>query len=232
MARKAEDDGPASKAPLSHGRLRAFLQRTDAESGAQGPNTLPPPPFENEASVQGLEWWLDAHMSLASELVWLEQNSDAGVDGPPSSGQREGHFEALRSLAEQASDVRDALYELYCDAADPRLSVLLAPDAAGAPLEAYVRTSYDWCGRVVKLLGRITTDLRAPGGPDWNVAKSAFREAARHYPGDGDAARTAVQGLPIDYSIPVEPLRHLPSNLEQLLESAAELQSRLAKRFA
>jgi hypothetical protein len=232
MSRKAEDDVPSSKVPLSHGRLRAFLQRNDVESGAQGPSTLPPPPFENEAFVQGLEWWLDAHMSLASDLLWLEQNSDAGVDGPPSSGQRDGHFEALRSLAEQASEVRDALYELYCDAADPRLSSVLAPGAAGASIEVYVRASYDWCGRVVKLLGHITTELRAPGGPDWNVAKSASREAAKHYPGSGEAARTAVQALPIEYSSPVEPLRHLPSNLEELLQAAAELQVRLAKRFA
>jgi hypothetical protein len=231
MRKKAEDDGTPPTAPPSQGRLRAIRQRIDAQPGSQGPSTLPPPPFDNEASVEGLEWWLDAHMGLASELVWLEQLRDAGGEGPPSSGMREGHIETLRGLAEQTSAVRDALYELYCDAADPRLRAVLAPGAPGAALEQHVRRSYVWCSRVVALLGRITTALRAPEGPDWNVAKSEFRESARHYPTEGEAVRRAIESLDIDYSSPVEPLRRLPRDLEQLLDASAVLHWTLAKRF-
>jgi hypothetical protein len=170
-------------------------------------------------------------MGLASELVWLEQHRDGGAEGPPSSGMREGHFETIRGLADQTSAVRDALYELYCDAADPRLRTVLTPGAPGAALEHHVRRSYDWCGRVVALLGRITTALRTPEGPDWNSAKSEFREATKLYPADGDTVRRAIEALGIDYSSPVEPLRRLPSHLEQLLDSSAVLHWTLAKRF-
>jgi hypothetical protein len=228
--KKATGGGPPKpRRPPSQGRLKAFIQRTDDEGpGSQGPSTLPPPPFESETAMEGLGAWLDTHMNLASQLLWLEQQVE-GTEGPPSSGMRDGHLAPIRGLVVGAAAVRDALYELYCDAADPRLAVLVFP---GAPLETHVRKAYAWCGLVVALLARVTTDLRTPEGPDWNLAKTDFRAAVEQYPGSGDEVRAAVLALPIDYKSPVEPLRSLPGDLDALLRAGAFLQAALTTRFA
>ncbi|MGO9838863.1 MAG: hypothetical protein ACLP1X_32180 [Polyangiaceae bacterium] len=227
--KKATGGGPpAPKRPPSQGRLKAFIQRTDEGGpGAQGPSTLPPPPFESETAMEGLGTWLDTHMSLASQLLWVEQQVESG-EGPPSSGQREGHLPTIRAFVVGAAAVRDALYELYCDAADPRLATLVQ---AGAPLETHVRKAYAWCSLVVALLARVTTDLRTPSGPDWNLVKTDFRAAERQYPGTGDEVRAAVDALAIDFKSPVEPLRCLPRDLDALLRASAELEAALATRF-
>jgi len=176
--------------------------------------------------MEGLGTWLDTHMSLASQLLWLEQQIDS--EGPPSSATREGHLLPIRALVAGVATVRDALYELYCDAADPRLAPLVQPEA---PLDAHVRKTYAWCALVVALLSRLTTDLRTDAGPDWNVAKTDYRSAARQYPGAGEDLRAAVGLLPIDFKSPVEPLRALPADLDALLVGAATLESALATRF-
>jgi hypothetical protein len=231
MVFKKSTGGGAPRAPRrppSQGRIKAFIQRTDeAGPAGHGPSTLPPPPFESETAMEGLGAWLDTHMSLASQLLWLEQQVEAG-DGPPSSGERQGHLPPIRGFVAGAAAVRDALYELYCDAADPRLAPLVAP---GAPLETYVRKTYTWCAIIVALLARVTTDLRTPSGPDWNLAKADIRSAERQYPGSGDEVRAAVGALAVDFKSPVEPLRSLPSDLEGLLRSASQLQASLATRF-
>jgi hypothetical protein len=228
--KKATGGGPPKpRRPPSQGRLKAFIQRTDDEGpGSQGPSTLPPPPFESETAMEGLGAWLDTHMNLASQLLWLEQQVE-GTEGPPSSGMRDGHLGPIRGLVVGAAAVRDALYELYCDAADPRLAALVFP---GAPLETHVREAYAWCALVVALLARVTTDLRTPAGPDWNLAKTDFRAAVDQYPGSGDDVRAAVFALPIDYKSPVEPLRSLPGDLDALLRAGVALQAALATRFA
>lgn len=227
--KKATGGGPtAPRRPPSQGRLKAFIRRTDeAGPAGRGPSTLPPPPFENETAMEGLGAWLDTHMSLASQLLWLEQQVESG-DAPPSSGQRDGHLPPIRGFVAGAAAVRDALYELYCDAADPRLAKLVQP---GAPLETHVRRTYTWCALVVALLARVTTDLRAPSGPDWELAKTDLRSAERQYPGSGDQVRAAVRALAIDFKSPVEPLRSLPGDLDGLLRAARELQASLATRF-
>jgi hypothetical protein len=166
-------------------------------------------------------------MSLASQLLWLDQQLDAG-DGPPSSAKREGHLPPIRGFVAAASAVRDALYELYCDAADPRLGGLVQ---AGAPLEVHVRKAYTWCALVVALLARVTTELRTETGPAWNLARTDFRAAERQYPGSGDEVRAAVAALPIDFKSPVEPLRCLPNDLDALVHATAQLQAELATRF-
>src|SRR5580704_5280005 len=130
----------------SYTRFKAPLHRSDSSDGQSALSTLPPAPFESEVEVSGLEWWLSAHMALASELLWLEQL----LDTEPESG---AHFETVRVLVERTEAVRDALYELYCDAADARVAMLVA---SGAGFETRVRRSYAWCTRVVGLLAAIT----------------------------------------------------------------------------
>jgi hypothetical protein len=170
--------------------------------------------------VQGLEWWLDAHISLASELLCLEQQLEALYDDA-------AHTETMRRLTAHTEAVRDALYELYCDAADPRMALHVGP---GAPLEKQVRGTYAWCSKVVALLTSVTSGLGA-GGPDWGAAKADFREATRSYVAPNESLRDAVRGLLIDFTSPVEPLRNLQQDIEQLFATTAELQGILAKRF-
>jgi hypothetical protein len=218
--------------PSSYTRFKAPLRTGVSGGEGLGPSTLPPPPFESEAEVRGLDWWLTAQMDLASELLWLEQL----LDGMPDGGPHVTHVGTMRRLVSHVEAVRDALYELYCDAADERMAPLLGPEA---PFESYVRLSYAWCTCVVGVLAAITSGLRTRGdaGPDWAAAKAGFRRAEQLYPrarGDGrvhDDIHVALRGLGIDFGSPVEPLRNLPHDLEQLSISIEEARTTLAKRF-
>jgi hypothetical protein len=160
-------------------------------------------------------------MGLASGLLWLGQLLDIVPEG-------DAHADTVQRLGAHTDAVRDALYELYCDAADGRLAPLLG---RGAPLENHVRGSYPWCVRVVGLLATVTNGLRVPAGPDWSIAKGEFRELTPYYPASPDVLRDLVRGLAIDFTSPTEPLRNLPQDLEQLAAAMMELQSILAKRF-
>jgi hypothetical protein len=171
--------------------------------------------------VQGLEWWLDAHMGLASGLAWLDQMLAEGLDGAFAA--------TVRGLAAQAEGVRDALYELYCDAADERLRDWIEP---GAPFEAQVRGSYAWCASVVTLLGAITNGLRSEGGPDWSAAKALFRDVEGQYGRPSQKLREAMGALQLDTNNPIEPLRNLPQDLGRLFMESEALQGALAARFA
>jgi hypothetical protein len=162
-------------------------------------------------------------MGLASELLWLEQLLEGVAEAGP-------HLGTLQRLVSHVEGVRDALYELYCDAADERLMLLVAGDA---PLESFVRLSYAWCKSVVGVLAAITYDLRARGeaGLDWPAAKAGFREAEALLPKPSASLRDAVRALPIDFASPIEPLRNLPQDVEQLFASIDALHSTLANRF-
>jgi hypothetical protein len=212
-----------SKPPLHRTASYTRLLRVDKDaSGAGAPSTLRPPPFAQETAVVGLEWWLDAHMGLASGLLWLGQLLDTVPEG-------DAHAETVRRLAAHTEAVRDALYELYCDAADDRAAPLMG---RGTPLEQHVRGSYGWCVRVVGLLATVTNGLRAESRPDWAIAKAEFRTAAQHYPTLAPSLREAVRALPIDFTSPIEPLRSLPQDLDDLIAATEELKAMLAKRFA
>jgi hypothetical protein len=217
---KAREQRASSPPPrkASHTRL---LRVDPSGPGARAPSTLPPPPFASEAAVPGLEWWLDAHMTLVGGMLWLQQLLDAAPEG-------NAHADTVRRLSAHTDAVRDALYELYCDAADDRLAPLVG---RGGLLEAQVRGSYVWCSLVVGLLATVTSALRTEVGPDWATVKLSFRQAASAYPTQRSALRQAVRELPIDFASPIEPLRHLPQDLEQLLGATEELHAVLQKRF-
>lgn len=97
--------------------------------------TLPPPPFAVETDVPALDWWFEHHMALAQDLLCLElaQPGDARA-------------QLMRLLVEA---LRDALYDLYCDAADPRLAPLLVEHSS---LRIYVEALYSWTRRVTAAL--------------------------------------------------------------------------------
>jgi hypothetical protein len=224
-AKPAREPSSPGVRPESHTRFKSPLQRSEGSGPrSRAPSTLPPPPFESEAAVPALEWWLDAHMALASELLWLEQLLEAV---PPASGV--AHAETVRHLVTRTEAVRDALYELYCDAADERMAALVGRTAA---LEVYVRGAYAWCVHVVGLLAAVINGLRSPVGPDWASAKRTYRQATERYTPPSEPLLQAVRALPIDFTSPIEPLRNLPQDLEQLFDAAADLHATLAKRFA
>jgi hypothetical protein len=223
-AKAARDGSRFREAPrtVSHTRFKSPTQREDESTvGSGAPSTLPPPPFENEVAVRALEWWIEAHMTLASELLWLQQLLDG-----PSEGDL--HRQTVSALAAQTEAVRDALYELYCDAADDRMAPLLGSEAA---LERYVRDCYAWCARVVGLLASVMAGLRLEGGPDWAGAKAEFRLAAVQYVTLSPLDLAAARALRIDFGSPVEPLRNLPEDLDRLVDTVRELHATLEKRF-
>jgi len=225
---KAAAGAAAGPAPVrgevrtsSHVRFKSPAARRD-EPDSQAPSTLPPPPFESEAQVAELEWWLDAHMALAADVLCIEQLLEA------TASRANGHADTVGRVLAHVEAVRDALYELYCDAADERIASLVAP---GAALEAHVRASYAWCANVVAALKELTSGLRSPGGPDWAAVKGRYRAAAAAWRDAPPSLREAVASLSLDYGSPVEPLRHLPPHLDELFAAAATLREALDKRF-
>jgi hypothetical protein len=211
----------AAPRTASYTRFKAPAQRDDGP-GSSAPSTLPPPPFENEAAVRALEWWLEAHMSLASELLWLEQLAEAAPEGG-------AHADTVRVLLAQTEAVRDALYELYCDAADPRMVHVLGRDAA---LQKHVRDCYAWCTEVAGLLAAVLGGLRSENGPDWAGAKALFRVAVRQHAALSPSNLDGARSLSIDYASPVEPLRNLPNDLDRLVTEMRDLHAALEKRFS
>jgi hypothetical protein len=214
-----ENDEPEIR-PESHTRVRPPRQRNEGPR-AYSPSTLPPPPFESETAVPRLEWWLDAHMALASQILWLRHLLGAVTPG-------DAHTETVKLLVRQTESVRDALYELYCDAADDRIAPLVK---RGGILEAHVRASYAWCVLVVRLLASITTDLRRPAGPDWSAVRRGSRQISSSFPSSSPGLREAIDDLPIDFTSPVEPLRNLGSDIDQLLAATGSLGDSLTKRL-
>src|SRR3974390_478410 len=172
----------STQIPAAPPRTASYMRMRSPSQpdGAPPPSTLPPPPFSHEGEVAALEWWLDAHMAVASELAWLEQLRD--------TGHGSAHADAVRRIVDQVEGVRDALYELYCDAADERLAPL-AP--AGAALEHHVRATYGWCSRVVGLLAMILNGLRSEAGADWQAGKRGVPGVAAAQPGASAALRAA-----------------------------------------
>jgi hypothetical protein len=182
--------------------------------GSQAPSTLPPPPFQNEAEVAGVEWWLDAHMSLVSSLSLLEQLLE-GAKAEVAGG---------RGLANDLSELRDALYELYCDAADERMRSVTTESS---PFTRYVRQLYASCEAVVGAFIMVAAAARAGKTVEW----APLEEHAHHLADAGavDAIRAVLSPLSIDARNPVEPLRNLPKDLASTYAAARTLAERLSR---
>lgn len=212
--------GPESSEPrtASYTRFKPPSQRVDVAVGggrsapqSHAPSTLPPAPFTSEADVPGHEWWLESHMGVAANILCFEQSLDAD-DGNGKLG----------TLAAKVGDVRDALYELYCDAADARMESVTV---AQGTLAIYISGLYAWCDRVVDALLVQSMDAR---GATLDLAAAyaihddhLFDEATR------ERIRGEVRALGIDFASPVEPLRNLPKDIEQLFLSAIALKDEL-----
>jgi hypothetical protein len=211
-AKKTDSVNPRTQ---SYTRFKAPPRR--AEDLA--PSTLPPPPFDNEVDVPGHEAWFESHMDVASSLLCLEQL----VDHVP-----EESAEKIRGFMRDLEAVRDALYEMYCDAADERLKPLAAQ---GAPLDVFVTKLYAACKSVLECLVLLATSLKRGEAPPDDVIRSlAAASNLFVFPGASELLRM-VKELEIDVTSPVEPLRNLHKDLDEMFSSATWLHHNLKKQF-
>jgi hypothetical protein len=209
----------------SHVRFKSPVRRSQPSMAAvtETSTLTPPPSFESEAQVESLEWWLDAHMKLASNMLCLEQLVD-GIRVTPMVAK---HVEMVRGFIADIEAVRDALYEVYCDAADARM----APVVSGiGPVPNYIRAIYSWCDANTEMLMLLTSGLRVQR-PDWAAVRQTYRGAAQLFLAAPRALRGSVLALPIDTKSPVEPLRHALAHVDALALTIARLQDGLANHF-
>jgi hypothetical protein len=193
--------------------VRGALQRIEPDTPRSIPSTLPPPPFASEAHVKGLEWWLDFHVEFASGLLCLGQVLDGVPEGTDAD-------RSVRSMATVLECIRDALYELYCDAADPRLAEFLR---RGRELDQLVRESYAWCAVTLEAMNASAGVLREGTKVDREAIARVFRDIAARSVPSIEPLLEAIRSLHLDFSSPVEPLRNLERDLEVLHSSTAEL---------
>ena len=165
-------------------------------------------------------------MELAGNLLCLEQT----VDAVRYTETTRALVVRIQTIAEEAARARDALYDLYCDAADPRMKRWTA---AGTPLATYVEGLYWWCGAVVLAHVALATGLRSEQrvtAVDALQLREALERAAPLF--DEFIAETipeSFKSLGIDETSPVEPLRNLYKNLEELFFVAASLRMRVSQ---
>ncbi len=177
-----DDRDTTPRHPESHSRFRA---------PAKVASTIPPAPMARHADLEAVEWWLDAHMALASNLLCLEQTAEE-----PS------HVPVL-------GDLRDALYELYCDASEPRMRPALEMDQ---PLPAYIKAVYELADSILT------------GHPRADASRSfALFDAATG--GLGERAASVLQAIPMEADNPVEPLRFAIHHLEDVLRLVDRLRA-------
>jgi hypothetical protein len=228
---KTDEVAPQSSPPsegrtASHPRFKLPSLRRETSSdpdswlgGMPPPSTLPPAPFEREADVSGHEWWLDAHMSAASNVLCLEQLVDGVMEDADVLA-----VDRIRALIVRLGDVRDALYELYCDAADPRMHGRSTPDGA---LTGYITKLYAWCELVNEKLALVTTGMRTSAA-DWRVLAPAYDAEPSLFAEDARrSVRASIHELGVDFASHVEPLRNLPKDVEQMFLSAITLRAEI-----
>jgi len=118
-----------------------------------------------------LAWWLEAHMSLASDLVRLQQLRD----GLSRKGRK---TERIRLLAVRVERVRDALYGLYWRSSDVHRMLLAG---GGRSFERDVQHGYDWCSRTIARLRSIALEVCDGTSPDWGALARELDDAAEFW---------------------------------------------------
>jgi hypothetical protein len=196
----------------SHVRFKPPVRRDTPMPGSRAPSTLPPPPFSHEAEVTGVEWWLDAHMGVVSSMSILEQL----LDGVKLAGASE--------LAADLSELRDALYELYCDAADDRMR---AVTTEACPFTKYIKGLYTSADAVLAAFIMVAAAARSKKQIDW----APLEEQVHHLADTSadDAIRAALAPLQIDAKNPTEPLRNLQKDVASTFAAARTLAERLSR---
>ncbi len=189
-----DDEVIASASQPPANRPISYLRFSMDGSGAV--STLPPPPFEKESDVAELEWWLESHMSLAGGQLCVEQATT-----------NEDTFAI--AVSHCLEGLRDALYEMYCDTADPRMRSLSGDEA---PLGRFVRAVYATTEEIVSFMLDSERDrARAHALADKLLALPSL-----------DASRW-VPGLALDSHNPLEPLRNLSNDVAELASAVERL---------
>jgi hypothetical protein len=171
------------------------------------PSTMPPRPLPTEAELAPLEWWLDAHMNVASNLLCLEQMRGA---------------DSIDTFLAPLGELRDALYELYCDSGDPRMRALQGADSA---LAAYVSGLYALCDEILEALS-VVSAMRSDHPDlvqitaDMKLRCAAFAQASSQLP---DRAATALASVEVDDTNAVDPLRNVGEHFQDVVRAAGVL---------
>jgi hypothetical protein len=192
----------------SHSRMRR------AARAAGAPSSIPPAPHPRASELVGLDWWLDAHMNLASNVLCLEQSVE-------TSGAR-SMLDVGRFLG-PLGDLRDALYELYCDASDRRMRPLVETQG---PLGAYVCALYAACDGILDGLMAVASEIHR-GSPDLSDAMADVLAQCKVFATTSSAllgqASEALAGVPVDATNPVDPLRGACQDLRDTIRAAEAL---------
>jgi hypothetical protein len=168
---------------------------------------MPPRPLPTEAELAPLEWWLDAHMNVASNLLCLEQMRGA---------------DSIDTFLAPLGELRDALYELYCDSGDPRMRALQGADSA---LAAYVSGLYALCDEILEALS-VVSAMRSDHPDlvqitaDMKLRCAAFAQASSQLP---DRAATALASVEVDDTNAVDPLRNVGEHFQDVVRAAGVL---------
>jgi hypothetical protein len=128
--------------------------------------------------------------------------------------------DTLRTRIQELTDVRDALNDIYLDAAEPAFAPLFG---AEAPLTAYIKGVYLWCNEVTGALTELSNALRVLQ-PDWFELRQRIDRAGMWY----------FDGLPREIRPELE--RHqvradFAEEIEQLFFAAIYLAQGLDKKF-
>jgi hypothetical protein len=195
--------------------------------GPHVPSTIPPPPFTHEVEVGAHEWWLGEHIQLASRIHSLDQLLEAA----PSDAASAAAVTVVRAALHQVSEVRDALYDVYCDAADSRMLPMAAQDGF---LACYIAALYDFAEHGVAALVLLVTGLKS-GRPDWGEARRRFADAALAFERASSPVLDEIERelflLPIDVTSPIEPLRNARKDAQAMFRSAAQLDACIGRLF-
>ena len=214
----ARTRGISSRPPARHESQSRVRRASDRSL----PSTIPPRPLPTEAELAPLEWWLDAHMNVASNLLCLESKTeDVGVLSARRLEQTRG-AESIAAFLAPLGELRDALYELYCDCGDPRMRALQGADT---PLAAYVSGLYALCDEILEALA-VVSGMR--GGPpdlvqvtsDMKIRCSAFAHASSRLP---DEAAAALASVAVDATNAVDPLRNVGEHFQDVVRAAGAL---------
>jgi hypothetical protein len=194
----------------SQSRVRRVLDRSL-------PSTIPPRPHPTDAELAPLEWWLDAHMNVATNLMCLEQAVAASGDRLQKTGPA-----CLAALLGPLGELRDALYELYCDGGDPRMRAL---QTAGSPLSAYVSGLYALCDEILETFA-VASGLPS-GHPELaETASEIATRCAAYAAATTDLPEKATQALAavaVDATNPVDPLRNASQHLRDVIRAADDI---------
>jgi hypothetical protein len=189
-------------------------------------SSIPPAPLARHSDLSTVEWWLQSQVNVASNLHCLEQML-AAMRKTPSEA-----IVLLKTPVGPLNELRDALFEVYCDVGDPRVK-----DVLGEPnlLNEYVRALYELCDSTLEALTNFAAEVQN-GTPDSERVRSDLARGAATF---ASAASTPFGPMlealrsfaidptdpkdPKDSTDPTPPLQHVVQHIGQMVSAATHL---------